>query len=256
MAENVRIVPASCTQCGGTVEVEPQSEKATCPFCGTSFIVEKAINNYNVQHANIEHADNVNIDMTGTVKTVLDFAGNQMKEIREERREYRREAAEKDRMMTKNFFKMFGIMFAVMIVFGIVAFVYYRVTDYMEADDNWDPEYIYSEDHTVSCYLDWDDLLSVNITDPGLYEWQYDDINSTERLKDEEADFDGYHFTIEPTHESGTGYAVVAEFDGEDMDETEPHSYGIVQFKIESDKITEITDVMHVDDLSSYSFTD
>ena len=90
MADNVKIVPASCTQCGGTVEVDKGSDTAICPFCGTSFIVEKAINNYNVQNATIEHADNVNIDMTGSVKTVLDFVGDQMKESRAERREARK----------------------------------------------------------------------------------------------------------------------------------------------------------------------
>ena len=33
-----------------------------CPYCGAAFIVEKAINEYNVQNALIEHADNVNVD--------------------------------------------------------------------------------------------------------------------------------------------------------------------------------------------------
>lgn len=101
MSENVKIVPASCTQCGGSVEVDPNSEKATCPFCGTTFFVEKAINNYNVQHATIEHADNVNIDMSGTVKTVLDFVGDQIKEGREERKEQRKIDAEKDKIVTQ-----------------------------------------------------------------------------------------------------------------------------------------------------------
>ncbi len=128
MGDNVKIVPASCTQCGGTVEVDPQSEKGVCPFCGTSFIIEKAINNYNVQHATIEHADNVNIDMTGSVKSVLDFVGDQMKESRAERREYKKIQAEKDRQMTSLFFKMMGIMFAGVFAFGIIGFIYYQIT--------------------------------------------------------------------------------------------------------------------------------
>ncbi len=254
MAENVKIVPASCTQCGGTVEVDKSSDTAICPFCGTSFIVEKAINNYNVQNATIEHADNVNIDMTGSVKTVLDFVGDQMKESRAERREARKEAAERERMMSKGFFKMFGIMFAAMMVFAIIAFIFFQVTDSGESGSGFDSEYIYSEDHTLSCYLDGDGLLSVNITDPGLSVWEYYYDYSTEWLKGNEADFDGYHFTIEPATEAGTGYAVVAEYEDEDAGDTYPISYGIVKFAIESKEISEIIEVVHVSDLSSYNF--
>ncbi len=128
MAENIKMVPASCTQCGGTVEVDAQSDKAVCPFCGTSFIVDRAINNYNVEHATIEHADNVNIDMSGSVKTVLDFVGDQMNAGREARRESRRIAAEKDKMMTMGFLKIFGIMFDAMMVFAVVAFIAMQFT--------------------------------------------------------------------------------------------------------------------------------
>lgn len=44
------LVPAKCTQCGGDVEVDNQKEAAICPFCGTAYIVEKAINNYAVNN--------------------------------------------------------------------------------------------------------------------------------------------------------------------------------------------------------------
>ena len=72
MENTTKIVPALCIQCGGTVEVDPKSETAKCPFCGTTFLLEKAVNNYNVKYAHVEHADNVNIDMSGAVKDVLD----------------------------------------------------------------------------------------------------------------------------------------------------------------------------------------
>jgi predicted RNA-binding Zn-ribbon protein involved in translation (DUF1610 family) len=253
MADNVKIVPASCTQCGGTVEVDKGSDTAICPFCGTSFIVEKAINNYNVQNATIEHADNVNIDMTGSVKTVLDFVGDQMKESRAERREARKEAAERGRMMSMGFFKLFGIMFAAMMVFAFGAFIYFQVTD---SGSDVDSGYVYSEDNTISCFIDGDGLLSVNITDPGMSVWQYYYEESTERLMDQEADFDGYHFDIAPATELGTGYAVVAEYEDGEMVDTYPISYGIVKFAIESHKISEILEVTHVNDLSSYNFGD
>ncbi|MBP3803964.1 MAG: zinc ribbon domain-containing protein [Oribacterium sp.] len=41
-------VPAKCTCCGATLEVDSRQEAAVCRFCNTPFIVEKAINNYNV----------------------------------------------------------------------------------------------------------------------------------------------------------------------------------------------------------------
>ncbi len=73
MGDNVKMVPALCTQCGGNVEVDLSKETAKCPYCGMEFIVEKAVNNYNFKYAHVEHADNVNIDVTGAVKEVLDF---------------------------------------------------------------------------------------------------------------------------------------------------------------------------------------
>ncbi len=135
MSENVKIVPALCTQCGGTIEVDPNSEKGTCPFCGTTFIVEKAINNYNVKHATIEHADNVNIDMSGTVKTVLDFVGTQMKEGREERREQRRLDRENDKMINQGMLKIFGIMCVGMLIFAMISFFYFQITDTGSTDE-------------------------------------------------------------------------------------------------------------------------
>lgn len=42
------LVPAKCTNCGGALDVDPNQEAAVCKYCGTPFIVEKAINNYNI----------------------------------------------------------------------------------------------------------------------------------------------------------------------------------------------------------------
>ena len=56
MDNNIKMVPAICSQCGGTVEVNRSDETAKCPFCGASFIVEKAVNVYNVQHAHVDQA--------------------------------------------------------------------------------------------------------------------------------------------------------------------------------------------------------
>lgn len=47
------LIPAKCTQCGANIEVDASHEAGICKFCGTAFITEKAINNYNIQHATI-----------------------------------------------------------------------------------------------------------------------------------------------------------------------------------------------------------
>lgn len=45
------LVQAKCTSCGAGLEVNPAKETAICPFCGEAYIVEKAINNYNISQA-------------------------------------------------------------------------------------------------------------------------------------------------------------------------------------------------------------
>lgn len=46
------LVPAKCPQCGGNIEVDNSNEAGICKFCGTPFITEKAINNYNTYITN------------------------------------------------------------------------------------------------------------------------------------------------------------------------------------------------------------
>ena len=41
------LVQAKCTNCGANLEVENTKDAAICPFCGTPYVVEKAVNNYN-----------------------------------------------------------------------------------------------------------------------------------------------------------------------------------------------------------------
>ena len=53
------LVQAKCTNCGANLEVDSSKEAAICQACGTPFIVEKAINNYNTTN-NIK-ADVVNV---------------------------------------------------------------------------------------------------------------------------------------------------------------------------------------------------
>ena len=53
------IIPAKCTNCGASLDVDNTKDAAICPHCGSAFIVEKAINNYNT--TNHIPADTVNI---------------------------------------------------------------------------------------------------------------------------------------------------------------------------------------------------
>ena len=118
--KKVKLVPAICTQCGATLEVDPSKEAAVCRFCNTPFVIEKAINNYNVKYANIEHADNVNIDLSGTVKEVLDFAGKQLSESRAEKKQARKLEAENSRQFIMTFFKYFFIFAGIVIIMWLL----------------------------------------------------------------------------------------------------------------------------------------
>lgn len=42
------LIAAKCTNCGAKIEVDESKEAGICPHCGTAFITEKVINNYNV----------------------------------------------------------------------------------------------------------------------------------------------------------------------------------------------------------------
>ncbi len=43
-----KLVPGICTQCQSVLQLNPDQDAAICPSCGTPFIVEKAINQYNI----------------------------------------------------------------------------------------------------------------------------------------------------------------------------------------------------------------
>lgn len=123
-----RLVPAVCTQCGAALEVDPTQEAAVCKYCNTPFIVDKAIQNYNIQQAKIEHVDKVTIDMKGTADSFFGFLGKQMSESREVRREERREQRAESREMNRAFMKIFMYMVIGVFAFGIVAFIVMQFT--------------------------------------------------------------------------------------------------------------------------------
>ena len=61
-------IPARCTQCGANIEVDDTKDAGICKHCGTAFVTEKAINNYNTYVTNDFTGANVNYvtnDFTG-----------------------------------------------------------------------------------------------------------------------------------------------------------------------------------------------
>lgn len=65
------IVPAKCTQCGSNLEIDSSKDAGICPYCGTAFITEKAINNYNSYVTNNNNFNGATINYYGN-KMMLD----------------------------------------------------------------------------------------------------------------------------------------------------------------------------------------
>ena len=76
------LVPAKCTQCGATLTIDPSQDAAVCPFCSTPFVVEKAINNYNVTNqttiGTVEHVEHLHVNDEHSVEARLKSAEAQL----------------------------------------------------------------------------------------------------------------------------------------------------------------------------------
>lgn len=59
------LVNAKCTNCGAPLEVDHAKDAAVCSYCGSAFIVEKAINSYNISN-----------NITGSVVNIYGGAKN------------------------------------------------------------------------------------------------------------------------------------------------------------------------------------
>ena len=58
-------VAAKCTQCGANIEVDDTKEAGICKYCGTAFVTEKVINNYNTYVTNNNNFVGANINVMG-----------------------------------------------------------------------------------------------------------------------------------------------------------------------------------------------
>lgn len=71
------LVPAKCPNCGASLTLDPVTRAAVCPYCQTPFVVEDAVNNYNIQNTvRVEHlhTDKVEIQDSGSAESLLKTA--------------------------------------------------------------------------------------------------------------------------------------------------------------------------------------
>lgn len=69
------LVAAKCTQCGANIEIDDTHEAGICKYCGTAFITEKAINNYNTYITNNFSGANINV-VGGDINNFIKMAEN------------------------------------------------------------------------------------------------------------------------------------------------------------------------------------
>lgn len=69
------LVAAKCPQCGADINVDEEKDAGICEYCGTAFITEKAINNYNTYVTNNYAGANINIT-GGNIENLLKMAQN------------------------------------------------------------------------------------------------------------------------------------------------------------------------------------
>ena len=55
------LLNATCPNCGAVLEVDSSKEAAICQYCGSAYVVEKAINNYKIENHNTISSEVVNI---------------------------------------------------------------------------------------------------------------------------------------------------------------------------------------------------
>ena len=64
--QSTKLVPGTCTNCGSSLQVDPSLQAAICPACGTPYIVQQAINNFNVNSSGNINIENAVINIPGS----------------------------------------------------------------------------------------------------------------------------------------------------------------------------------------------
>ena len=71
------MIAAKCTNCGANIQVDETKEAGICESCGTAFVTEKAINNYNTYITTNNDFSGANINVTGaSVDNLIKMAEN------------------------------------------------------------------------------------------------------------------------------------------------------------------------------------
>ncbi len=72
MSRNLKMLPVTCAQCGAQLEADTTKETMVCPYCGTSFLIQKD----NTPDGGESSGTDSNM------KSILSFIGQQMAERR------------------------------------------------------------------------------------------------------------------------------------------------------------------------------
>jgi len=116
-----KMVPVICTQCCGKVEVDPSQEKAVCDYCGTTFLIEKAIKEYNVQNARIEHVDTLNIIKRGSLESSFIFVEKLLDKNQKQKEEQKEKII---RFIKKHWKPLLAVLGAIVILIVIGSLSY------------------------------------------------------------------------------------------------------------------------------------
>ena len=71
-------VQGKCPNCGGVLAVDSAKDAAVCPFCETPFVIEKAINNYNITN-NINVGAGAVVNVTGSANSDFEILAGVLK---------------------------------------------------------------------------------------------------------------------------------------------------------------------------------
>ncbi|MCL2798443.1 MAG: hypothetical protein FWD58_10415 [Firmicutes bacterium] len=112
------LVAAKCTQCGAALEVDNALEAGICRHCGTAYVTQKVINNYNI-------SNNLNITTGGNVINIYKTESRKQKEISpEELAEKKKIIAEQEALiekLTSKSYKLIAVFIICVALFGPLA---------------------------------------------------------------------------------------------------------------------------------------
>ena len=75
------IVQAKCENCGGVLAVDDSQKAAVCPFCNTPYVVQDAINNYNITN-NIKVESGATVNIYGSANNDFEIEAGVLKKYK------------------------------------------------------------------------------------------------------------------------------------------------------------------------------